>query len=83
MKRCDDRRLSDGIIIIPKTTYILTDYTVPRRIFTDFRDWPHEQEQRPLARKMWHKVKKTRCEVPTSRYTTLEVDTALQGATHL
>src|SRR5215470_3710899 len=26
------------IIIMPKTTYILTDYTVPRRIFTDGRD---------------------------------------------
>jgi len=27
------------IIIMPKTTYILTDYTVSRRIFTDGRDW--------------------------------------------
>jgi hypothetical protein len=32
------------IIIMPKTTYILTDYTVPRRIFTDGRDWPKEVE---------------------------------------
>jgi hypothetical protein len=32
------------IIIMPKTTYILTDYTVPRRIFTDGRDWPNEVE---------------------------------------
>jgi len=30
------------IIIMPKTTYILTDYTVPRRIFTDGRPWPKE-----------------------------------------
>src|SRR5258708_4152765 len=30
------------IIIMPKTTYILTDYTVSRRIFTDGRDWPQE-----------------------------------------
>jgi len=30
------------IIIMPKTTYILTDYTVSRRIFTDGRDWPTE-----------------------------------------
>jgi len=30
------------IIIVPKATYILTDYTVPRRIFTDGRDWPKE-----------------------------------------
>ena len=32
------------IIVMPKTTYILTDYTVPRRIFTDGRDWPKEIE---------------------------------------
>jgi len=32
------------IVIMPKTTYILTDYTVPRRIFTDGRDWPKEVE---------------------------------------
>jgi hypothetical protein len=30
------------ILILPKATYILTDYTVPRRIFTDGRDWPKE-----------------------------------------
>jgi hypothetical protein len=30
------------LIIMPKTTYIITDYTVPRRIFTDGRDWPEE-----------------------------------------
>jgi hypothetical protein len=30
------------IIITPKTAYILTDYTVSRRIFTDGRDWPTE-----------------------------------------
>src|SRR5579862_8643737 len=28
------------IVIMPNTTYIITDYTVPRRIFTDGRDWP-------------------------------------------
>jgi hypothetical protein len=30
------------VVITPNTTYILTDYTVPRRIFTDGRDWPDE-----------------------------------------
>ena len=30
------------IIIMPKITYILTDYTEPRRIYTDGRDWPKE-----------------------------------------
>jgi hypothetical protein len=33
------------IVILPKTTYILTDYTVSRRIFTDGRDWPAEMDQ--------------------------------------
>jgi hypothetical protein len=32
------------IIVTPKTTYILTDYTVPRRIYTDGRDWPKEPD---------------------------------------
>jgi hypothetical protein len=32
------------IIITPKTTYILSDYNEPRRIFTDGRDWPAEME---------------------------------------
>lgn len=33
------------VIVTPKTTYILTDYTIPRRIFTDGRDWPQELDQ--------------------------------------
>jgi hypothetical protein len=33
------------MVIQPKTTYVLTDYTVPRRIFTDGRDWPAELDQ--------------------------------------
>jgi hypothetical protein len=32
------------IIITPKTTYILSDYNEPRRIFTDGRAWPAEIE---------------------------------------
>jgi hypothetical protein len=32
------------IIIMPKTTYVVNDYTVPRRIFTDGREWPKEVE---------------------------------------
>ena len=32
------------IIIMPKTTYLLTDYTEPRRIYTDGRSWPQELE---------------------------------------
>jgi hypothetical protein len=30
-------------IVTPKVTYVLTDYTTHRRIFTDGRDWPGEQ----------------------------------------
>ncbi|HEY6258909.1 MAG TPA: hypothetical protein VIY51_24295 [Xanthobacteraceae bacterium] len=33
------------VVVTPKTTYVLTDYTVPRRIFTDGRDWPEEMDQ--------------------------------------
>jgi hypothetical protein len=29
-------------VIMPKVTYVLTDYTTHRRIFTDGRDWPRE-----------------------------------------
>jgi hypothetical protein len=29
-------------VITPKVTYVLTDYTTHRRIFTDGRDWPSE-----------------------------------------
>jgi hypothetical protein len=32
------------IVITPKTTYILTDNSEPRRIFTDEREWPAEIE---------------------------------------
>ena len=33
------------IVILPTTTYVLTDYTIPRRIFTDGRNWPAEMDQ--------------------------------------
>jgi hypothetical protein len=29
-------------VVTPKTTYVLTDYTTDRRIFTDNRNWPGE-----------------------------------------
>ena len=29
-------------VVTPKVTYVLTDYTTHRRIFTDGRDWPRE-----------------------------------------
>jgi len=30
------------LVVTPKITYVLTDYTTHRRIFTDGRDWPRE-----------------------------------------
>jgi hypothetical protein len=32
------------LIVTPKTTYLLSDYNEPRRIFTDGRDWPTRLE---------------------------------------
>jgi hypothetical protein len=32
------------LVVTPKTTYMLSDYNEPRRIFTDGRDWPREIE---------------------------------------
>jgi hypothetical protein len=32
------------LVVTPKTTYMLSDYNEPRRIFTDGRDWPSALE---------------------------------------
>jgi hypothetical protein len=32
------------IVIAPRITYILSEYVMPRRIYTDGRDWPREVE---------------------------------------
>src|SRR3981081_2311781 len=32
------------IVVTPKTTYVLSDYNEPRRVFTDGRNWPKEIE---------------------------------------
>jgi hypothetical protein len=59
------------IVIMPKTTYILTDYTVPRRVFTDGRNWPEEVEPtfNGLSIGKWVDPD------ADGRYTTLEVET--------
>ncbi len=59
------------VIITPKTTYILTDNSSPRRIFTDGRPWPREIEPsfEGLSIGRW------RDPDATGRYTTLEVET--------
>jgi hypothetical protein len=59
------------IVITPPTTYILTDYTVPRRIFTDGRDWPQEMDENfnGLSVGRWTDTGSD------GRYATLEVET--------
>jgi len=59
------------IVVTPKTTYILTDYTIPRRVFTDGRDWPAEIDQNfnCLSIGRWTDADSD------GRYTTLEVET--------
>jgi hypothetical protein len=59
------------IIIMPKTTYILTDYTVPRRIFTDGRNWP--QEINPTFNGL--SIGTWKDPDASGRYSTLEVET--------
>jgi len=59
------------LIIMPKTTYILTDYTIPRRVFTDGRSWPKEVEPtfNGLSIGAWVDPD------ANGRYSTLEVET--------
>jgi hypothetical protein len=59
------------IIVMPKTTYVLTDYTVPRRIFTDGRDWPEELDPAFNGLSIGRWVD----EDANGRYTTLEIET--------
>jgi hypothetical protein len=59
------------IIVMPKTTYILTDYTVPRRVFTDGRDWPEELEPTFNGLSIGKWVEQDR----DGRYAVLEVET--------
>ena len=59
------------IIITPKATYILTDYTEPRRIYTDGRDWPKELEPTFSG----YSIGKWIDEDGDGRYDVLEVET--------
>jgi hypothetical protein len=59
------------IIIMPKTTYILTDYTVPRRVFTDGRQFPEDLEPTFNGLSIGRWVD----DGPDGRYTALEVET--------
>src|SRR5262252_3573127 len=59
------------IIVMPNTTYILTDYTDPRRIYTDGRAWPKELEPTFTG----YSIGKWIDEDGDGRYDVLEVET--------
>jgi hypothetical protein len=59
------------IVITPKITYILTDYTESRRIYTDGRDWPKELQPTFNG----YSVGKWIDEDGDGRYDVLEVET--------
>src|SRR5215510_10447643 len=58
-------------IVTPKVTYVLTDYTTHRRIFTDGRDWPGEL----LPSYNGYSIGKWIDEDGDGRYDALEVET--------
>jgi hypothetical protein len=59
------------LVVTPKTTYVLTDYTTHRRIFTDDRDWP--RDLRPSFN--GYSIGKWVDEDGDGRYDVLEVET--------
>jgi hypothetical protein len=59
------------IIIQPKTTYILSEYVMPRRIYTDGRDWPKEVDPSFAG----HSIGKWIDEGGAGRYDVLEIET--------
>ena len=59
------------IVVSPKTTYILSEYVMPRRIYTDGRNWPKEVEPAFAG----YSVGKWIDEDGDGRYDELEVET--------
>ena len=59
------------IIIQPRTTYILFEYVMPRRIYTDGRDWPANEEPALPGYSIGRWIDST----GNGRYDTLEVET--------
>jgi hypothetical protein len=59
------------VVITPKTTYLLFDYSLPRRIYTDGRDWPKELEPNFLG----YSIGRWIDEDGDGRYDVLEVET--------
>ena len=60
-------------IITPRTTYILSDYATPRRIYTDGRDWPNDLESQPTF--LGYSIGRWMDEDRDGRYDLLEVET--------
>jgi hypothetical protein len=60
-------------IIKPKTTYILSDYATPRRIYTDGRDWPKDLDSQPTF--LGYSIGRWLDEDGDGRYDALEVET--------
>jgi hypothetical protein len=59
------------IVVAPKTTYILSEYVMPRRIYTDGRGWPKEVEPAFAG----YSIGKWIDEDRDGRYDVLEVET--------
>jgi hypothetical protein len=66
------------IVISPNTTYILSDYSTPRRIFTDGRAFPKDQEPNFLG----YSIGKWIDENGDGRYDVLEVETRFLKGPH-
>jgi hypothetical protein len=66
------------IVISPRTTYILFEASTPRRIFTDGRDWPKDQEPNFLG----YSIGKWIDENGDGRFDALEVETRFVRGPH-
>jgi hypothetical protein len=61
------------IVIQAKTTYVLFDYSMPRRIYTDGRDWPKDTDLQPTF--LGYSIGQWVDEDRDGRYDLLEVET--------
>jgi hypothetical protein len=66
------------IVITPNTTYIMFDASTPRRIYTDGRDWPKDQEPNFLG----YSIGKWVSEKADGRYDAIEVETRFVRGPH-
>lgn len=66
------------IVITPNTTYMLFDSATPRRIYTDGRDWPKDQEPNFLG----YSIGRWIDEDGDGRYDALEVETRYVKGPH-